>query len=86
MLERNNLKINKDKTEKFHINTEKKDEETWKKCKYLGSRLDTETDINIRKGILSTNYNTLEKCFNSKHLSEEIKIRLFTTHIESIFL
>lgn len=86
MLKINNLQINNDKTEKYHINTERKDEIDWKKCKYLGSRLDTETDINIRKGILSTNYNTLEKCFTSKYPSEETKLRLFTTHIESVFL
>ena len=86
MLKKNNLEINKSKTEKYHINIENKNDENWKKCKYLGSRLDTVTDIKQRKILLNTNYSTLQKCFESKHVSEEIKLRLFTTHLESIFL
>ena len=56
------------------------------KCKYLGSLLETENDINRRK-ILATNaYNQLKYIFESKKTSREVKIRIFRSHIESIFL
>ena len=42
-----NLICNKDKTEEYVIN--KTGDSTWKKCKYLGSLIDTEADYNRRK-------------------------------------
>ena len=58
----------------------------WKKCKYLGSLLETDNDINRRK-ILATNaYNQLKYIVESKKTSREVKIRIFRSHIESIFL
>ena len=41
-----NLNINKTKTEKYKIDGNNED---WKKCKYLGSYLDTRTDFVKRK-------------------------------------
>ena len=86
MLETNNRQINKSKTEKYHINVERRNDDSWKKCKYLGSRLDTTTDITQRKALMTANYNTLGHIFISKHVSEKLKLKLFTTHIECIFL
>ena len=47
MLEEYNLIINQDKTEMYKIS--RKSDEELKKCKYLGSMLGTEEDINRRK-------------------------------------
>ena len=57
MLNKNNLEINKSKIEK------KRNGELWKKCKYVGSRIDTKTDILQRKIMMTTNYNILENVF-----------------------
>ena len=57
MLNKNNLEINKSKIEK------KRNDELWKKCKYVGSRIDTKTDILPRKIMMTTNYNILENLF-----------------------
>ena len=57
MLNTNNLEINKSKIEK------KRNDELWKKCKCVGSRIDTKTDIIQRKILMTTNYNILENLF-----------------------
>ena len=88
MLKTNNLETNKSKTEKCNINVKKRNNESWnwKKCKYVGSRLDTKTDKMEIKILMTTNYAILENFFRSKHISKKLKIKLFTTHIECIFL
>ena len=63
-LKEQNLQINETKPEEFVI--KRGGEETWKDCKYLGSFLDTDKDINRRK-ILGTNtYNQLKYIFDNK--------------------
>ena len=87
MLKINNLEINKSKTKKKHnINVRKRNDESWKKCKYLGSRLDTKTDIMQRKILTTTNYNILDYLLKSKHIPEKLEMKLFITHTECIFL
>ena len=49
MLEARSLFVNKDKTESETIT--RNGDEGWKKVKFLGSLLDTEKDINRRKGL-----------------------------------
>ena len=84
MLNINNLEINKSKTEKYHINVKKRNKKSWKKCRYLGSRLHIKTDIIQRKILMTMKYNILEKPFRSKCISKELKIKLLTIYIESI--
>ena len=57
-----------------------------KKCKYLGSLLDTEHDISRRKILATTAYNQLKQIFESKKVQIPTKVRLLKSHIESIFL
>ena len=59
---------------------------TWKKCKLLGSRLDTATDINCRKGRACDVMKKLADKFNSKHLSIATKIGEFRTYVTTIFM
>ena len=49
ILKTNVLEINKSKKEKYNINLKKRNDESWKKSKCLGSQLDTKTDIMKRK-------------------------------------
>ena len=58
----------------------------WKRCKILGSLLDTKSDMDRRKILAIDAMRTLKKSFNSKLVSEEIKLRLFNTYVGSIFL
>ncbi|XP_071841678.1 uncharacterized protein [Apostichopus japonicus] len=79
-----NLKINCTKTEKFTITRTGND--SWKKCKYVGSLLGTEEDINRRIGITNGAFNTLSNIFKSKNISRKIKLRIFETLLKSNFL
>ena len=55
----------------------------WKNCKLLGSKLDTETDINRRK-VLSMK--SKEDAYKSKRISLSLKARSFEVFSVSIFL
>ena len=83
-LEEFDLKLNLDKTEEYQITD--KNEVEWKDCKHFGSKLDTITDINRRKGLAIDTYKTLEHIFNSSKISNSIKIRTFQTYVTSVFL
>ena len=85
-LEENNLFINTTKTEKSDINRISDCHNSWKKCKLLGSLSDTKEDIKRRKGLAIDSLKTLENIFNSKHVSEVIRLRIFKAYVESIFL
>ena len=78
-----NLTINDTKTEKYEIKRNGK--EDWKKCKFLGSLLDTEEDIKRRKGLAIAAINTMKEIFYGK-LDLKIKVRSFNCYISSIFL
>ena len=84
MLEQNNLFVNTTKTEKYEIS--RISDNSWKKCKLLGSLLDTKEDIKRRKGLAIDSMKTLENIFNSKYVSEVIRLRIFKAYVESIFL
>ena len=64
----------------------KEEPATWKSCKLLGSRLDTETDIKCRKARACEVMKTLSDKFNSKHLSIKTKIGEFRTYVTTIFM
>ena len=85
MLEESGLYVNKTKTEKYHISRQSPDE-SWRKCKYLGSLLDTNEDIKRREGRAIDSYKTLSRIFESRYISEEVKIRVFKTYVQSIFM
>ena len=62
------------------------EKETWKTCKLLGSRLDSETDIKCRKAQACKTLSEMSNIFQSKHLSLQTKLKQFKTYIETIFL
>ena len=81
-LEKRGLIINETKTEE-HVISRQDDE--WKKCKLLGTLLDTENDIDRRKGLAIIAINNLKSIFEEK-ISLQIKLRSFDCYISSIFL
>ena len=83
-LAKRNLVINESKTEEYEII--RQGNEKWKKCKLLGSLLDTEKDINRRKILAIDAFKTLNKIVYSRKISNSVKIRTFNAHVASVFL
>ena len=84
ILKTRNLNINQAKTEKYSII--RNGDDCWKKCKYVGSLLGTNEDINRRIGITNSHYKTLGTIFGSKKVSQQLKFRIFNALLENIFL
>ena len=82
-LKQRNLHVNMEKTEEYTISRTQYD---WRKCKYLGSLLDTENDIKRRKGLAIDAFNTLNKFLNNHRASMKTKSKIFQAFINSIFL
>ena len=83
MLKEGDLIENASKREQYSVPSE---DGNWKKCKCLGSLLDTEEDISRRKGLTEDGIRNLEKIFKSNRLSQKTKVRVFNAYISSIFL
>ena len=84
LLKERNLLINADKTERYFI--KKGGSEDWKSCKYLGSLLDTEKDIQRRKWLAYDAYNKIKSLVSHKSASTSNKIRRFNAFVSTIFL
>ena len=78
------LLINEDKTEQYEIKY--RGEETWKDCKLLGTKLDTEKDISRRKGLAIAALTSLKHILKSKNTSLALKMRVFKCYVNSVFL
>jgi hypothetical protein len=74
-LKERNLNVNQEKTEVYNI--KRKGNENWKKCKYLGSLLDTEEDIKRRTQLANQTYYNLRKTLQSNKLSKKNKSQTF---------
>ena len=83
-----NLNINETKTEEYIAPDlpETDSKHSWKKCKLLGSCLDTKEDINRRKALVICTMKKYRKTYQSKYLSIEQKVRHFNMYIQSIML
>ena len=84
LLAENGLLINHDKTEKYTIS--RTSETTWKKCKLLGTLLDTSKDIKRRKFLAIDAAKTLKHIFKGKKVWTSTKSRTFDAYITSVFL
>ena len=58
----------------------------WKKCKYLGSMLDTNEDMKRRKSLALMSFNKLKYVLEDRKLSLEIKIQTLNALVKSVFL
>ena len=84
-LKSRNLQVNKNKTEEHHIKRNPGGEE-WKKCKYLGTLLDTEEDIKRRKQLANAAFIQYKEILTSKKIELKVRLRLFNAYISSVFL
>ena len=80
-LEKRNLTINETKTEEYAIT--RNGDDSWKKCRLLGSLLDTQNDIKRRKSLAITSINKMKNIFYGK-LSISIKLRTFDCYVGSM--
>ena len=83
-LAKRNLQINDSKTERYSI--ERGGNTDWKKCKLVGSLLSTEEDIKRRKILANSAFCQLKAAFFTKHITLDVKLRLFKALVESVFL
>ena len=79
-----NMVINESKTEEYEII--RQGNEKWKKCKLLRSLLDTAKDINRRQILAIDAFKTLNNIFDSRKISNAVKIRTFNAYVASVFL
>ena len=84
ILEERNLTINEEKTIQHTINRTHKND--WKKCKYLGTLLDTETDIERRKNLTYIAFNKYRQKLTCRNLPLYLRIRLLDVYVTSIFM
>ena len=83
-LKQRNLTINEEKTELYRVS--RTGSTNWKKCKYLGTLLDTEEDIKRRKGLAISAFNQLKQFLESKRATTITKMRIFNAYVCPIFL
>ena len=83
VLKERNLILNETKTEQYTISTS---DHGWKKCKLLGSYLDTEIDIKNRKILLYNAANQLTDIFKNNRLPISTKQKTFNAYLSTIFL
>ena len=78
-----NLTVNETKTEEYTI--ARQGDESWKKCKLLGSLLSTSHDITRRKSLAMSAIENMKSIFNGK-VSLSVKLRAFECYVAAIFL
>ena len=83
MLSDGNLEENKSKREDYDIPST---DDSWKKCKFLGSMIDTENDCKNRTVLAAGTMTILKDLFSSHTLSIKTKVRIFEGYVSSIFL
>ena len=83
-----NLQINLSKTEEYQIPDDPTTpaKQSWKKCKLLGTLLDSVENIKRRKALALDTITAHKHIYKSKKLSIATKIRHFNTFIEPIVL
>jgi hypothetical protein len=83
-LKKRNLQINEAKTEEYTI--KRGGDEKWKKCKYVGSLLDTEEDIKRRKQLAMAAFTQHKPALSSKHIALKTRLRIMNAYVSSIFM
>ena len=81
LLKERGLQINQEKTEEYEISRTNPNKE-WKKCKLLGSLLDTKADIKRRrKGLAIDSSKKLTYIFKSKNIWISTKMKAFNSYV-----
>ena len=77
-----NLCVNNEKTEEYEV--ARTGSEEWKKCKLVGSLIDSTCDINRRRGLALTAYNKLKSILESRTRIKKSKHQTKSTSPEHI--
>ena len=83
-LRKHNLLVNDDKTEEFSIS--KNGDQSWRECKFLGSLLGNNEDIQRRKQLACAAFQNKKESITSDRLSLEVRIRNFNAYVAPVFL
>ena len=88
ILAKYNLLVNEEKTEYTNVKREsKKEEESWRKVKKVGSLLGDEEDIDRRKKLATVVMNKMDKIWIRKDkISKKRKLNLYRALVKSILL
>jgi hypothetical protein len=85
ILKKHNLLCNEAKNEEHTVNRATRITGSWRKCKYLGSLLDTKCDIQRRKTLATDVVKSLDDIWRSS-LRISTKMRIFDCLVRSIFM
>ena len=85
ILKMKNLYCNESKNEEHTINHANRHNGSWRKCKYLGTLLDTKCDIQRRKILATEASKSLENIWKSK-LTIRLKMKIFDCLVKSIYM
>ena len=83
-LKTNNLTVNLDKTEQYTV--KRHGNENWKNCKYLGTMLDTETDLKRRKTLANLAFSKYKHLLTSNKLPIRTRLRLLNVYVKPVLL
>ena len=83
-LKRKNIFVNEDKTEDYCVH--RTGDQSWKKCRFLGSLLGNKEDINQRKQLACETFNIYKPALCPNMISFKLRIRVFQALISSIFI
>lgn len=78
------LQCNEEKTEQHTVNRENR-YGTWAKCKYLGTKLDTEEDRKHRTSLATTSMNNLSDLWKS-NIDIMKKMQVFDAFVRSVYM
>ena len=85
ILEERNLTMN-EKKKKIQHTINRTHKNYWKKCRYLGTLLYTETDIERRKNLTYIAFNKYRQILTCRNLPLYLRIRLFDVYVTCIFM
>ena len=83
ILKKRGLNLNKSKTEENIISNKHHE---WKNCKFLGSFINTDSDIKSRKSKLLNAAEQLKHVSNNPRISISTKTKIFDVYLSTIFL
>ena len=85
LLKMKNLYCNELKNEEHTITHKNRNSGSWRNCKYLGSLLDTKSDIQRRKMLATETSKSLENIWKSK-LTIKLKMTIFDCLVRSVYM
>ena len=83
-LENQNLECNPDETEQYTITIN--GDQLWKSCKYLGTLLDTQSDITLREHLTMNAMTKLKHLWEGNEVTVSTKTRIVDAYIRSVFM